>query len=362
MPPPGPGMPPFAHFAAVQPVPSMHLWVQQGLGHLAGVPGFMGSPDGFDADGPGIMEGPPPPDGPPDDDDERDPPGSLPWRDLRRFHSHLCRALGRTSSFQPALPPPSTPQGELIAYLSVLHAGTTQLGVAISDISRAMSEHQRTTERQRQAFTNVLGSAGRVLRSLHHTLRSTPGPEYTDSQPESTTIPDEEGEEEEGPLAHDEELGAGELRGFESYEMDAETDATSPEGRQQAPNRPARGSLIREPWDLDDLEHDDEEAAGFANIFEQDFRSIADVPAPNLLCFVFHRAASQELNPHNPSNYPAAGFRSYLGGLLHDMGQFLESNNAFRSTPDAANRYPHLQHLHMLMTLTGSSAQRGQSS
>ncbi|CAJ1363403.1 unnamed protein product, partial [Effrenium voratum] len=98
----------------------------------------------------------------------------LPWRDLRRLHCHLSTALGRSNQFRPQLPPNlpnATPEAELSAFLASLHAATSQLGVAVSDMQSAVGEGQRP---QRLQFTMVLASAGRVFRSLSSALMNPP--------------------------------------------------------------------------------------------------------------------------------------------------------------------------------------------
>lgn len=334
MPPPTPAMPPFAHFA---PVPSsMQFWVQPG--GLAGDP-FQGlMPHFMGPRGPNMEEivpeghGPQPPI--PPSPRERDPPDQLPWREICRLHLHLSRALGRPNA-QLTPPPPSSFSNELSYYLSVLHASTSQLGVAISDIQRAMAE-EGPTARQRANFTDTLSSASRTFRALHRALRDAPP---DDSQPESTTAPDEEGEEEELPMAHDDEVGD------EDYEF-SETDRGSPPRSrpQEADRRQARR---REPWDLDELEKDDEDAA-FATAFDRELPSLSDVPAGNLLCYAYHRVVRRtgfDSSPHHPHDYPSHLLHSYILAVLNDMSQTLDGNDAYRSMPDAANRYPHLRWL-----------------
>ncbi|CAE7566199.1 unnamed protein product [Symbiodinium sp. CCMP2456] len=192
------------------------------------------------------------------------------------------------------------------------------------------------TARQRANFTDTLSSASRTFRALHRALRDAPP---DDSQPESTTAPDEEGEEEELPMAHDDEVGD------EDYEF-SETDRGSPPRSrpQEADRRQARR---REPWDLDELEKDDEVAA-FATAFDRELPALSDVHAGNLLCYAYHRVVRRtgfDSSPHNPHDYPSHLLHSYILAVLNDMSQTLDGNNAYRSMPDAANRYPHLRWL-----------------
>ncbi|CAE7566620.1 abn-ts [Symbiodinium natans] len=344
MPPPTPAMPPFAHFAPVQS--SMQFWVQQGLGHLAAADPFQGLMPHLMGPGAPEMEenglegrGPQPPI--PPSPREREPPSHLPWREICRLHLHLSRALGRPSMPQLTPPPPSSFSNELSYYLSLLHSSTSQLGVAISDIQRAMAE-DGPTARQRANFTDTLSSASRTFRSLHRALRN--APPDGDSAPESTTLPDEEGEEEELPMALDEELRDADYEtSGRSLFSDADSDAARP--RPQADRRQGRR---REPWNLDELEKDDEDAGAFANAFDREFPTLSDVHAVNLLCYAYHRvvrATGFDSSPHNPHDYPSHLLHGYILAVLNDMGQNLDGNNAFRSMPDAAIRYPHLRWL-----------------
>ncbi|CAK9107150.1 Ubiquitin-like domain-containing protein [Durusdinium trenchii] len=60
-------------------------------------------------------------------------------------------------------------QAELTSFLNQLHAATSQLGVAVSDMQSSV-EHQEQRSRQRLQFTMVLASAGRVFRALSTNL------------------------------------------------------------------------------------------------------------------------------------------------------------------------------------------------
>lgn len=137
------------------PPPPMPVFLQQGVGLAQVIPQMLGAAE------PAV---PPPP--PTLRHDGR--AGALPWRDLRRLHSHLSLALGRTSGFR-APPEGLTPQAELTSFLNQLHAATSQLGVAVSDMQSSV-EHQEQRSRQRLQFTMVLASAGRVFRALSTNL------------------------------------------------------------------------------------------------------------------------------------------------------------------------------------------------
>ncbi|CAE8601701.1 unnamed protein product, partial [Polarella glacialis] len=97
---------------------------------------------------------------------------------------------------RPTLPPAHAPQGDLVAFLSLLLAANSQLGVAISDLQTSLSEGARPTPRQRLQFTMVLAAAARTFRALSTAmmaqnggsggLQSEPSPEASDAVAEAS--------------------------------------------------------------------------------------------------------------------------------------------------------------------------------
>eukprot|EP00930_Biecheleria_cincta_P032976 TRINITY_DN22847_c0_g1_i1.p1 TRINITY_DN22847_c0_g1~~TRINITY_DN22847_c0_g1_i1.p1 ORF type:complete len:823 (+),score=164.97 TRINITY_DN22847_c0_g1_i1:30-2498(+) len=146
--------------AGMQP---MQVIFQQGLGNLGGAfPGFMAQDfASFPESTQEPTEG-----GRNRESSRHQGSDGLPWRDLRRLHSHLARVLGRSSSHRPTLPPLQAPQGELVAFLSHLASATAQLNVAINDMQTILNDNGGPSPRQRLQFTMVLASAARALRSL----------------------------------------------------------------------------------------------------------------------------------------------------------------------------------------------------
>eukprot|EP00931_Biecheleriopsis_adriatica_P072878 TRINITY_DN47267_c0_g1_i1.p1 TRINITY_DN47267_c0_g1~~TRINITY_DN47267_c0_g1_i1.p1 ORF type:complete len:689 (-),score=139.21 TRINITY_DN47267_c0_g1_i1:27-2093(-) len=128
-------------------------------------------------------------------------PDALPWRDLRRLHAHLSRVLGRSSQHRPAVPPRQMPEGvhgELLAFLSLLHAATSQLSVAISDMQNMLREGNGPASRQRLQFAMVLASSGRVLRAMSTALVPNSLLPMPEAVPEPSTEPALVAEEEPG--------------------------------------------------------------------------------------------------------------------------------------------------------------------
>jgi len=97
----------------------------------------------------------------------------LPWRDLRRFHQHLSRLLGRQSQHR-SIPPAHTPGGELHYFLGMLHGATSQLGVAISDFQASLIDGGAPPTRSRLQFAMALVAAARTLRGMATALQSGP--------------------------------------------------------------------------------------------------------------------------------------------------------------------------------------------
>jgi len=111
---------------------------------------------------------------------------SLPWEELQDLSQHLALLLHRPEHTAASLPL-HMPHGELHAFLSVLHAATSQLGVGISDLQTNICA-DREDQQQQQAlqFANVAEATASVLHSLAASFRSR-GPAHHSEAGSTTT-------------------------------------------------------------------------------------------------------------------------------------------------------------------------------
>lgn len=197
--PPAPAAMPPPHFPPPMPAP-MHVVLQgfppQGLAQV--IPQMLAPEAAV----------PPPPRGVPGG---TRPPETLPWRDLRRLHSHLTVALGRSSGYRPGNLPPDglAPQAEMRAFLTSLHAATSQLGVAVSDLIQNSESlmGDGPPSRQQTQFNLVLGSASRLFRSLSNVMSTSHETGTGTAGTTDTANAARPGEAPPAPVSHDSGVG-----------------------------------------------------------------------------------------------------------------------------------------------------------
>eukprot|EP00931_Biecheleriopsis_adriatica_P077933 TRINITY_DN51402_c0_g1_i1.p1 TRINITY_DN51402_c0_g1~~TRINITY_DN51402_c0_g1_i1.p1 ORF type:complete len:550 (+),score=95.55 TRINITY_DN51402_c0_g1_i1:36-1652(+) len=324
-------------------------------------------------------------------------PSGLPWRDLRRLHTYLSRVLGRSSQYRPALPPRQVPDiqsGDLLAFLEVLHAATSQLGVAISDMQTLLRDGNGPTSRQRLQFTMVLASSGRVMRALSSAMAPDSVLPTSDTAPEPGTEPaipadffpniaaaredgylpaassPPEPASEAGP--EDEEDGAVEV---------AETGEACHSSSAVEPQASSSSEQLHSSQTLDGL---------IPLLSGTTEAALADMPPSVRSCWEqwtntekFSRVIEQAVQPpfsraylsgdstgshHTPVLPPPEEFlplrwvraggrvqglreipeppdhlsRAYLSAFLRDMGRSVGSDSTYRTVPEVRERYPNL--------------------
>jgi len=105
---------------------------------------------------------------------------SLPWEELQDLSQHLAYLLHRPEHTS-ATRPLHMPHGELHAFLSVLHATTSQLGVGISDMQTSLCAERGGDQQQQQSqFANVAEATASVLHSLAASVRSRGAAHHTE--------------------------------------------------------------------------------------------------------------------------------------------------------------------------------------
>merc|ERR1719203_1812084 len=94
-----------------------------------------------------------------------------PWRDLQCLQRQLAQLLGRTSPPARSLMLAQMPFGEVHAFLSQLHAATSQLGVGISEMSDVYASSTELPMQQVLQFASTLDTAAHTFRNLATSMR-----------------------------------------------------------------------------------------------------------------------------------------------------------------------------------------------
>lgn len=326
---------------------------------------------------------------------------ALPWRDLRRLHTHLGRVLGRT---QPAGRQLSY-TGETSFFLASLVSATAQLGVALSELTANLAEGNPPPARQRIQLAMMLVAAYRTFRGMatalqlqNHGIRevspsaesaASPAPEASSQQAAGSAAAStltgpplaSEGEEaEDGVNSRDERdeqlqridelldrFPAPELELRPEIEDDVVTSVT---GRGDAaaaavaslgdPDVASCWSRWTQPESFSCVLSQARQAPFSDAYISGDSTSshrAPTLPPPNaFLPLRWERSARRVRGLADVPPHPDHLSRAYLSAFLRDLGHHVEGDATYNSMADAADRYPHLAQIRSFVSATSSAS------